>query len=170
MSESPHAKKINAVLIIVGSIGILLIVFALGIYVGYTKATFVSDRGSNYYRDFLGGTPGLGMGASGMPGATHGIIGTVIEVASTSLVVRDNDNDEESIALPSDITIRMLDRTIDPGGIVVGDKIAVIGDPTSNGQIDAHFMRVFPASSSLPVPPGFAPTSNASNVIIIHTP
>ena len=34
------------------------------------------------------------------------------------------------------------------GDMAVGDQIAVIGEPDSNGQIDARFIRIISTSSS----------------------
>jgi len=159
MSNISHSKKVNVALIILGSIAIIFIVFALGVYVGYRKAVFASGRSDNYYQDFLGNAPpGFGpVPIGGMPGNTHGIIGTVIGVASTSIVVRDSDNDEQSVQILPDTIIRLMDKTIDVGGVAVGGAVAVIGEPTSAGQIGAHFIRIFGASSSIPMPPRAMP-------------
>ncbi len=163
MSEISSSKKINVALIILGSIAVVFVVFALGVYVGYRKAIFASGRSDNYYRDFLGGPPpGFGPAAvGGMPGNTHGIIGTVVDVASSSIVVRDSDNDEESVQILPGTVVRLMDQTIDSNGIVVGDGVAVIGEPTDEGQIGAHFVRIFPVSSSIPILPE-TPTSSLS--------
>ena len=150
MTDISHSKKVNVVLIILGSVAVVFVVFALGVYVGYRKAIFASGRSDNYYRNFLGGVapePGPAF-MGGMPGNTHGVVGTVVDVASSSIVVRDQDSDEESVQILPGTVIRIMDQTIGVDGVVVGDHVAVIGEPTSAGQIDAHFMRVFSATSS----------------------
>jgi len=171
MSDTSHSKKTNVALAIFGSIAVVFVVFALGVYAGYRKAIFATGRSDNYYRDFLGGAPSdfAPANAPGMPLNTHGIVGTVIDVASTSIVVRDSDNDEESVQILPGTIIRMMDRTIDVDGIAVGDTVAVIGEPASDGQIGARFVRIFTASSSIPTPPDDVPFSSSSNGIIIHT-
>lgn len=164
--REPRANKVNAAIAITGTIALVFVIFALGIYVGYRKAMFASDRGASYDRSVFGGTPPWLAG--GMPGSAHGVIGTVVDVATTSLVVEDGNSDEEWVEVPSTTIIRMYDRTMGEDGMQVGERVVVIGQPGADGEIQARFIRVFPATSS---PPGtqFGPMSNASNVIIIHT-
>ncbi len=171
MNDISHSKKMNAILIILGSIAVVFVVFALGVYVGYRKAIFASGRSDNYYRDFLGGTPPAGvMGfTSGMPGDTHGVIGTVIDIGSSSVVVEDANSDEESVVISSGTVIRMQNETIGIDGFTTGEGIVVIGEPNDSGQIEAHFVRVFPATSSFPASPPVTPMSNTSNEVIIQT-
>jgi len=149
-------------LIILGSVALIFVIFALGIYVGYERAMFASGRSDNYYRNFMGASP-MGFGDS------HGVVGTVIDVSTSSLTVRDPDNDEESVVVATDTIIRMFDRTLDIKGLVPGEGVAVIGSPNEDGQIEARFVRIFPSTSSYPVPPDFSSGTQSSTIIIIHT-
>lgn len=167
MSDITRSKKINVVLIILGSVAVIFVVFSLGIYVGYRKALFAAGKSQDYYRDFFGAAP-MGFMA-GMPGATHGIAGTVIDIAGPNITVKDQNNDEESVEVSSDTVIRRMSATIDEDGIVIGDSVTVIGEPTDAGQIEARFIRVFSSSSSLPLPPpmsgsGAAPPGSSSEM------
>ncbi len=152
MNNAPHTKKINVPLIILGSTAIIFVVFALGVYVGYRKAVFVSGRGNRYDQYFSGGPiPGSAPGfMSGMPGSTHGIVGVVVDVSSSSILVRSPDNDEESVSILQDTVVRMMAQTVGAGSIAVGDAVAAIGQPTADGQIAARFIRILEASSSTP--------------------
>ena len=154
MSDLSHSKKLNVVLIALGTVAVIFVVFSLGVYVGYRKAIFASGRSENYYRDFFGGAPpGFGPGsAPGMPGPTHGIVGTVIDIASSSITVRDQDSNEQSVEIMPDTVIRRMGETIEEGGIDIDDSVTVIGQPNAAGQIEARFIRVFSSSSSLPMP------------------
>lgn len=125
---------------ILAAIVIFLVAFGLGISVGYQKAIFSSEWGMNYERNFSSPPP-LGMGAQNM----HGAAGTVIDVSESGLAVRDNDNDEQSIVIASDTVIKKMDATIPLGNVAVGDHVVVIGAPNSSGQVEARFIRVFPA-------------------------
>lgn len=154
MSNFLHSHKTRAVLFTLGAIVLLLIVFGFGIAVGYYHAIFASRFGENYYHNFYGGTPGLA------PMNEHGIVGTVIDVSSSSISVSDQGKNEQSVEILGDTVIREINNTITIGDIVPGDQITVIGEPNTQGQIQARFIRVFDASSSLPQPP--APPSNGN--------
>ncbi|MGB7957221.1 MAG: hypothetical protein WCF77_00035 [Minisyncoccia bacterium] len=119
---------------------IFLVAFGLGVSVGYQKAIFSSEWGMNYERNFSGPPP-IGMVAQNM----HGAAGTVMDVSGSGLAVRDNDNDEQSIIIASDTVIKKMDVTIPLGNVAVGDRVVVIGAPNSSGQVEARFVRVFPA-------------------------
>jgi hypothetical protein len=129
-------------------VAVFLIAFGLGVSVGYEKAIFSSDWGRSYERNFSGMPPsGTSPGmAGGMPLSTHGAAGTVIDVSNSGMSVRDNDNDEQSIIVASDTVIKKMNEVVSLGGVTVGDRVVVIGSPNANGQVEAHFIRVFPAS------------------------
>ena len=135
---------------------IFLIAFGLGVSVGYQKAIFSSEWGRNYERNFSGmPLPGAMPGAmGGVPQNMHGAAGTVIDVSSAGMSVKDDDNDEQSIIVASGTVIKKMDATISLSTITVGDRVVVIGTPNSNGQVEAHFVRVFPA----PGPGGAQPS------------
>jgi hypothetical protein len=123
---------------------IFLVAFGLGVSVGYQKAIFSSEWGMNYERNFSG-LPPIGIVAQNMPQNMHGAAGIVIDVSGSGLSVKDNDNDEQSIIVASDTVIKKMDATIPLGNVAVGDHVVVIGAPNSSGQVEARFIRVFPA-------------------------
>ena len=125
------------------AIVIFLVAFGLGVSVGYEKAIFSSEWGMNYEHNFSG-MPPLGVAIGTTPLNTHGAAGTVIDVSGSGLSVRDDDNDEQSIMVASDTVIKKMEATINLGDIMTGDHVVVIGSPNSNGQVEAHFIRVFP--------------------------
>jgi hypothetical protein len=155
MSNFLESKKIRVILIVLASLIILLVVFGLGITIGYDRANFASHFDQNYYRNFYGN--GVATGSYGMgpaPTDAHGITGTVIDLSSSTISVEDPGNDEHSIAVSSGTVIREVSNTIGINDIKLGDQIDVIGEPNDQGQIDARFIRVFSASSSIPMPQG----------------
>jgi hypothetical protein len=136
---------------------IFFLAFGLGVSVGYQKAIFASEWGKNYELNFSG-PPQRGLVPIAMPavGNMHGVAGTVIDVSSGTVAVKDNDNDEQSIAVASDTVIRKMDETISLDALMAGDRVVVIGMPNAEGQVEAHFIRVFPApgpGSGNPEPP-----------------
>jgi hypothetical protein len=128
---------------VLAAVVIFLIAFGLGVSVGYQKAIFSSEWGMNYERNFSGTLPVITEG--NMPLNAHGAAGTVIDVSASGMSVRDEDNDEQSIIVASDTVIRKMEATISLGDVMVGDHVVVIGSPNSSGQVEAHFIRIFPA-------------------------
>jgi len=144
------------ILWIIGGIAVVFLIFGFGVMIGYHSAIFSSSWGRNYYRNFYGNGPQNGpMGEfiARTPFNDHGVTGSVIDVSSSTISIRDNDNDERSIAVSSDTIIKKMDNTISVDMINIGDRIAAIGEPNENGQVRARFVRVFDASSSMPLPP-----------------
>lgn len=130
---------------ILAALVIFFLAFGLGVSVGYQKAIFASVWGRNYELNFSGPHPrGMTLMAAG--GAMHGTAGTVMDVASSTLAVRDNDDDEQSVVVTTDTIIKEMDTTTSWNNLMVGDRVVVIGAPNDTGQVEAQFIRVFPVS------------------------
>ena len=159
MKDFLSSQKFRNILWVVGGIAAVFLIFGFGVAVGYRKALFSSSWGQNYYQNFYGDTHGGPMGAltAHDPLNAHGAVGLVISVASSTISIRDDDNNERSVAISSDTVIRKMNDTISIDMINVGDNIAVIGEPNGNGQVHARLVRVFDAPSSMPLPPPPAP-------------
>jgi hypothetical protein len=144
MSHILESKKVRMVLYILGGLIILFVVFGFGIAVGYQRAGFAMGFDRNYYRNFYGVSPGVASGtmAPPVPVAGHGVVGTIIDLSSSTISLTDQSNNEHSIAISSGTVIRDGDSDSAISGMAVGDQIAVIGEPDSNGQIDARFIRI----------------------------
>jgi hypothetical protein len=136
MKNFLESKKTRAVIFTLGGIAGALLIFGGGVAVGYQKAIFSSSEGMNYQHNF-------GMGLQRGPNA-HGVMGDVIDVASSSFSVTDSDNDEHSIVITSDTVIRDVDQTVSVSEIAPGSRVVVIGAPNADGQVEARFVRVFP--------------------------
>jgi hypothetical protein len=144
MKDPLQSPKLRAILVILGAVIVLLVVFALGTAVGYHRALFASRFGENYYNNFYGGPPGR------MSFSMHGVAGEVIDLGSSTISVKDQDGDEQSVEISSTTVIRKEDSTVTLDQVDIGDMITVIGGPNATGQIEARFIRIFPASSSMP--------------------
>lgn len=137
---------------VLASLIVLLVVFGLGITIGYDRASFASRFDQNYYHNF---TPGAGLVPSGpAPIGDHGITGSVIDVSTSTISVQDQNNNEHSITIASGTVIRETNNTIQISDIKIGDQIVVIGEPNPQGQVLARFIRVFTTSSSIPTNQG----------------
>lgn len=137
---------------ILGGLIVLFVVFGLGIVVGYDRAGFAAGFDRNYYRIFYGAAPDgpAGFMAPPMPIAIHGVVGTVIDLGTSTISVRDQKDNEQSVAISSATVIRSGGSDVAINNMTVGDRITVIGEPNDQGQIAARFIRIFPASSSTP--------------------
>lgn len=142
-------------ILILGGVAIFLAAFGLGMAFGYEKAMFAGRWGDNYYRNFYGRAPGGFMGPmmDHAPWNAHGVVGTVIDVSSSTISVRDNNNNERSIAILPSTVIRRMNDTISLASVAAGDHITAIGEPNDQGQIQGRFIRVLTASSSALLPP-----------------
>jgi hypothetical protein len=147
MSHFLESKKIRTMLWVLGALIALLIVFGLGISIGYDRASFASRFDENYARNF---TPGQ----APSPVSDHGITGSVIDIGTATISVDDQSNNEHSISVSSGTVIREMNNTIQIGDIKIGDQVVVIGEPNLEGQIAARFIRVFTTSSSIPINQG----------------
>jgi len=151
MSNFLESRTVRTILWVLGGLIVLFVVFGLGIAVGYERAGFAAGFDRNYYRIFFGGPPpdgAVGMMAPPMPAAIHGVVGTVIDLGTSTISVADRQDNEQSVVISPGTVLRNSDGTITIAGIAVGDTIAVIGEPNSEGQIDARFIRIISDSSS----------------------
>ena len=162
MKQFFKSSKFHAALWILGGVVVLLLAFGFGVAVGSRELAFRTRFGENYFQNFYGpggavsfsnmnsSGSGNGMPMPGMfrPSNAHGATGKIIDVASGSFSMADGDGDEFSVALPAGTLIRQGAVTIAPGGLRVGDMIAVIGAPNEQGQIEARFIRVFVVATS----------------------
>lgn len=144
MQHFLESKKARVIIFTLGAFSAMLLIFAGGVAVGYRKAVFSSALGQNYERNFYGPMPGaMGIMAPRGPN-THGVMGQVIDVTSSSFSVKDPDDDERFIIVTSGTVIRDMDQTISVDAMTPGNRVVVIGAPNSNGQVEARFVRVFP--------------------------
>lgn len=130
----------------------MLIIFGLGVMVGYRRAVFSYEFGMNHdrYAEF-GSHPFMGMWPL-EPGA-HGIVGKIKDVADRSITIKDSNGHIFSILVSSSTVIRSNQSMIKIENIGIGDMVTIIGEPLDNGQVEARFIRVFASilrSSSSP--------------------
>ena len=150
MKSFLESKKIRAIIFILGGVAAIFLIFSAGVAVGYRKAVFSQSWGMSYNRFFLNRLPSgaIGMMVQRGPWDTHGVAGQVIDVSSSSFMVKDPDNDERSIAVTSGTVIRDTNQVIPLDDLAPGYQVVVIGAPNPDGQVDARFIRVFEVSST----------------------
>ena len=135
-----------------------LILFNLGMFVGYQKANFSYRWSDNYERNFAGPRQGFMEEMKGQDFiGSHGVVGQIIKIDGRSLVIKGQDNIEKIISLATETAIHRFRQSIKAADLQTGDLIVVIGDPDDSGRIAAKLIRVLP-----PPPDSFPPTAGTA--------
>lgn len=128
---------------------LLLLVFKIGLSIGYKKAGFSYRWGENYHRNFAGPRGGFfnnfknGFGDRNFINA-HGIFGSIIKIEGNAIIVKSRDDVEKIILVKDNTTITRFRDKAQLSDIKVDDNIVIIGEPNEVGQIEAKFIRVMP--------------------------
>ncbi len=150
MNKMLESKKVKAVLWIFGGLAVLFVIFGFGIAVGYHKAMYASHWRDNYTRNFYGPDPNgfFDTFTEPVPWNAHGVAGSIIDITSSTISVRDHEENERSIVIFPGTVIQRLAQRIDWRDLSDGEQITAIGEPTPEGQLDARFIRVLIVPSS----------------------
>lgn len=152
MDIKPHLKKYAFPLIVVTVIWlvVLLLVFRLGLNLGLRQGAFTCQWSENYHRNFGGPPPGGFMQALGNDESVraHGVFGQVIGTATGTLLIKQNDGVETSVAVTDDSVIEMFRQRVPITEVHVNEMVVVIGEPNDQGQITAAFIRILPPPPS----------------------
>ncbi|MFA5048161.1 MAG: hypothetical protein WC516_04025 [Patescibacteria group bacterium] len=137
---------------------LLLVVFRLGMIVGFREATFSYQWGDNYHQNFAGPKQGFVRNLMDRDFTeAHGVFGQIIKVDGASLAIKGKDNMEKIIFVGGSTTINMFNKIIKLSDLKIDDNVIVIGEPDSAGRIEAKFIRVLPPSLG----PGNRPSPSA---------
>ncbi len=144
-NELKEKKWLVWILVAVGELAVLLLVFRVGEVIGVERANFNSGWAANYGRLFGEPRPGFFDESGALPPVpAFGNAGTVLSIGNGDIVIRDAGNNEKTITVSSSTPIREGLNEIMMANIPPGAQIVVIGAPDAQGQIVAHFVRVFP--------------------------
>lgn len=152
MNELLKSKKLKVAAGIVGAFVLALVIFGAGVSVGIHKARFSYRFGENYEKNFMGPLPGGPMGGPmgffrDMEGRDfrngHGIAGSIISIADNTIVIKDQENKEISIAVTDKTIIKDNRNDIKISDLKQDEKIVIIGKPGDSGVINADLIRVF---------------------------
>ena len=131
---------------VVGLIAILVI-FKLGMDIGFKKANFSYQWGENYYRNFAGPAknfPDNNMMRHDDFMEAHGVFGQIIKIDGSNIIIKDRENTEKIVLVEDDTTIKNFKETIKLSELKTDARIVVIGEPDSAGKIAAKLIRVLP--------------------------
>ncbi len=147
MKTFVQSKKFKIALIVLGELVVLLLVFHLGILVGYRKAHFSYRWGENYHRNFGGPREGFfGNFHKDEYISSHGTFGSIVKIEGNTLIIKGEDNVERTALILPQTFIRGLTDNLSPHDLKVGDRVVILGSPNEQGQIEAKFIRLFPKS------------------------
>ena len=146
------SKLFGIIILSVAGLIILAFVFGLGVFVGTKKADFSFRWAEEYHKNFGGPQQGFFGNMMGEEFTNaNGVFGQIIKIDSGSLTVKDKDNVEKIILVGDKVSILYQRKNMKLSDLKVGDIVVVIGDPNSNGQIQAELIRLMPAPpKSLP--------------------
>ncbi len=140
-----HSKVFQRFFFSIAGLIILLLVFGLGMAVGFRKANFSYRWGENYHRNFGGPRNGFFQNFSGKDFiGSHGVFGQIIKIELPNIIINGDNNTEKIIVLKNDTVINFFRDTITPNDLKVGDNIVAIGSPNDAGQIEAKLIRIMP--------------------------
>ena len=142
-----ESKIMTRILIGALVIATLLLVFRLGMWAGYQRAE-TSHFWAESYPIMFGVPPPPGaedfMLRPTMEGInSHGLSGTVLKNESGGLLL-DTGTVERTILINDDTKIRRGVQDIRAQDINMNDHAVIVGEPDREGQIIAHFIRIFP--------------------------
>ena len=153
MDKIIKSKKFKVAAVICGVFLCALVIFSLGISVGMHKGKFSCNWGKNYEKNFMGQfgdrdnhgfmpAPPMDFGNKGFRNA-HGLSGSIISVADNKIIIKDNNNQENTIAVTDKTLIKSQQSDLKITDLKNGDQIVVMGQPDSSGVINADLIRVF---------------------------
>ncbi|HPN96901.1 MAG TPA: hypothetical protein PLK35_03995 [Candidatus Moranbacteria bacterium] len=152
MKELTKSKAFKITALVIGLIIIILASFGAGMSVGFKKARFSYSWGENYERNFIGPNHdrGMGMMRPGFPPEfggknfrnAHGIAGAIVSITEDSIVIKDRDNNENTIAITDRTVIKNGRDDIEIADLEQDEKIVVLGKPSEDGVVNADLIRV----------------------------
>lgn len=127
--------------------GILIVIiagliFQAGVTVGIKITSFGKDFDDHYTENF---GPMRMFEAGSHAQNPNGAIGKIISVNLPTFSVEEPNNIEKSVVITDDTITRLMHAPADTSMLTPGTFVVVIGDPNTQGQILAKFIRIIPA-------------------------
>lgn len=145
-----HSKTFKIIIASGAAIVVILLAFLFGIATGFQKASFSCRVGEHYDNLFVKNSGTMlppQFDADAIPGG-HEAAGKIVAVDLPVFVVIGPDNIEKKINIAEETVITELRSTASSSDLKVGDSAVVIGVPGAESDIDARFIRIFPAVSN----------------------
>lgn len=144
IKEVFESKTFRGILYGIGLTLGILVVFQLGVMVGYQKASFSYRFGQKYYNAFYG-TPRPMMGMERREfDPSHGSAGKIVKISLPTLVIASPEGEEKVVRLNQETALRKFKETIGQNDLREGDFIVVLGSPNQDSEIEAKLIRIMP--------------------------
>ena len=148
------SKPFKISMTIVISLMLSLLVFELGVNVGFQKANFSYKWRDNYNNNITRrnnncmeppfNERNFGPEERGFVNS-NGSAGEIIKINEDySLIIKDIDNTEKNVVIDNNTTIREFKNEIKKEDLKIGQKVVVIGEPNDSGKIEAKLIRIMP--------------------------
>ncbi|MDD3101950.1 MAG: hypothetical protein PHE59_02290 [Patescibacteria group bacterium] len=140
-----RSKSFKIITLIIIGVIVFLLIFNLGMIIGFRKANFSYKWGENYHQNFAGPRGGFFRDFGGRDFIEpHGVFGQIIKIEDSTLIIKSPDNVEKTVIAKDDTVIERFRETIKLTDLKIDDQIVVIGEPNTSGQIEAKFIRIMP--------------------------
>jgi len=144
-------SKVKKIICILGYVVVALIIFQIGMFVGFKKAGFSYRTGEQYFRQMNGRPDDQFMGINrGDFGNSHGAIGKILNIKLPLIMVSDRDGIEKTIIISTSTDIKKFKDSIKAEDLKVNDFITVIGNPNDNAEVEARLIRIMPDPANMP--------------------
>ena len=141
-----RSKSFKIITLIIIGVIVFLLIFNLGMIIGFRKANFSYKWGENYHQNFAGPQGGFFRDFGGRDFIEpHGVFGQIIKIDNATLIIKSPDNVEKTVIAKDDTVIERFRETIKLTDLKIDDQIVVIGEPNTSGQIEAKFIRIMPS-------------------------
>jgi len=156
LKELSDSKSLRQVILALGIIIFVFLIFAMGVAVGYHKASFSYRWGEDYHRNF-GGPHGGFFGEPPLGGRDdfanpHGTFGTIASISLPTFIVQGEHDVEKTVLVTNETAIRRFMEQATSSDLTIGERVVIIGEPNAEGQIVAKLIRVMPADVPMPTP------------------
>lgn len=149
-----QSKTFKWLIGILGGLIILLLIFQLGMYIGFRKAGFSYLWGDNYHRAFGGPKGGFLRDFEGRDFISgHGTAGTIAKIDGSSLIIKDRDGVEKVVSITESTSIKKGRTDIKLSDLKIDDQVVIIGSPKDDGTVEAKIIRIFDINDFPPLPP-----------------
>lgn len=133
---------------IIGALFLALLIFHAGVVFGARRAEFGGPFGrAGMERGFRPSFfPGGFEFPRGFISGTHGAVGTVTALALPTFTLQTREGTSQTILVSTSTLFRNMGTATNTEELSVGSSVIVLGEPDSQGRIDAKLIRILPSS------------------------